>query len=83
MGEGASNALKELVDLLVGGVTDLGAGIGSGANAFVTDLFLKTNESGAIEGLSAMGAVVGIFGGVSLAIGITTLIFSWVRSLGN
>lgn len=81
--DGASNALKELVDLLVGGVTDLGGGIGAGANEFLTDLFLRTSESGAIEGLSAFGATVGIFGGVSLAIGLTTLVFSWVRSLGN
>lgn len=77
------NILSEFIQLLVSGITELGKGIGTGVNGFVQDLFLKVNETGAVEGLSTFGAVVAIFGGISLAVGLTTLIFNWIRSLGN
>lgn len=78
-----SAVLKEFITLLVSGISELATGIGSGVNGFVTDLFLKTGDAGAITGLSTFGGVVAIFGGIALATGITTLIFNWVRSIGN
>lgn len=75
--------LTEFIDLLVGGISNLATGIGAGVNGFVQDLFLSVSETGAVEGLSTFGAVVAIFGGVGLAVGITTLIFNWIRSIGN
>lgn len=75
--------LTEFIDLLVGGITNLATGIGSGVNGFVQDLFLRVSDAGAIEGLSTFGGVVAIFGGIGLAVGITTLIFNWIRSIGN
>lgn len=78
-----SSVLKEFIQLLVSGISELATGIGSGVNGFVTDLFLKTGDNGAITGLSTFGGVVAIFGGIALATGITTLIFNWVRSIGN
>lgn len=77
------NILTEFIQLLVSGITELGKGIGSGVNNFVQDLFLKVNETGAVQGLSTFGGVAAIFGGISLAVGLTTLIFNWIRSLGN
>lgn len=78
-----ANILSEFIQLLVSGITELGAGIGAGVNNFVQDLFLEVGESGAIEGLSTFGGVAAIFGGIGLAVGLTTLIFNWIRSLGN
>ena len=52
-------------------------------NGFVKDLFLEVDAQGAITGLSTFGGVVAIFGGIALAVGITTLIFNWIRSIGN
>lgn len=78
-----NNVLSEFIGYLVSGITELGSGIGSGVNEFVQDLFLKVNESGAVEGLSTFGGVAAVFGGVGLAVGLTTLIFNWIRSLGN
>lgn len=78
-----SNILVEFIQLLVSGITELGSGIGTGVNQFVQDLFLKVDAQGAVEGLSVFGGVVAIFGGVGLAVGLTTLIFNWIRSLGN
>lgn len=75
--------LTEFLGLLGGGIVSLGESIGSGVSNFVTDLFLTTGTDGAIEGLSTFGGVVAIFGGIALAISLTTLIFNWVRSIGN
>lgn len=78
-----SAILTEFIKLLVGGITELATGIGSGVNGFVKDLFLVTGTDGAVTGLSTFGGVVAIFGGIALATGITTLIFNWIRSIGN
>ena len=80
---GFGTALEEFLSILVSGIKKLGSGIGSGVNTFVSDLFLELDASGNITGLSMFGGVAAIFGGVGLAIGLTTLIFNWVRSLGN
>lgn len=75
--------LSEFIKLLVGGISDLATGIGSGVNGFVKDLFLEVDAQGAITGLSTFGGVIAIFGGIALAVGITTLIFNWIRSIGK
>lgn len=75
--------LTEFIQLLVGGISELAKGIGTGVNGFVKDLFLVTDAQGAITGLSTFGGVIAIFGGIALATGITTLIFNWIRSIGN
>lgn len=80
---GFGTALEQFIAILVDGITALGGGIGSGVNQYVSDLFLEVNTSGEVVGLSMFGGVAAIFGGVSLAIGLTTLIFTWIRSLGN
>jgi hypothetical protein len=77
------NILTEFIRLLVSGITELGTGIGTGVNNFVQDLFLEVGTDGAVEGLSTFGGVAAIFGGIGLAVGLTTLIFNWIRSLGN
>lgn len=77
------DALTEFVETLVGGIGGMATGIGTGANQFVTDLFFKVNESGVVEGLSHFGGACALFGGVSLAVGLTSLIFRWCRSIGN
>lgn len=78
-----ASILVEFIKLLVGGISELAKGIGSGVNGFVKDLFLEVDAQGAISGLSTFGGVVAIFGGIALATGITTLIFRWVRSIGH
>ena len=75
--------LSEFIKLLIGGISDLASGIGTGVNGFVKDLFLEVDSTGVITGLSTFGGVIAIFGGIALAVGITTLIFNWIRSIGN
>lgn len=75
--------LNEFVDTLVGGISGIASGIGTGVNGFVQDLFLTVGTDGAITGLSTFGATVAVFGGISLAVGLTTLVFNWIRNIGN
>lgn len=77
------NVLSEFIEILVGGISSLASGIGSGVNGFVQDLFLTVAEDGAVTGLSTFGGVTAIFGGIGLAVGLTTLIFHWIRTIGN
>lgn len=75
-----SSVLQEIVEILVGGLTQMASGIASGLNGMVTDLFLTTTEG--TTHLSTFGGVVAIFGGISLAVGLTTLVTRWIMSLG-
>lgn len=77
-----SSVLTEFIGLLVGGISSMATGIGSGLQSAVEALFLTTNN-GAVTGLSTFGGVVAIFGGIALAVGFTTLIFNWIKSIGN
>lgn len=72
--------LGEIVDILVGGLTGMASGIGQGLNAMVQDLFITTTEG--VSSLSTFGVVVVIFAGISLAVGLTTLVTKWIMSLG-
>ena len=79
-----STALTELVELLVGAIVDLAKGIASGVTTMASELFLTHDATtGAITGLSVFGGVVGIFAGISLAVGITTKVYMWIVSLGG
>ena len=79
-----STVLQEFVSILVGGISQLAQGIASGVAEMAEALFLKTNASThAVEGLSTFGGIVAIFAGLSLAIAITTKVYTWVTSLGN
>lgn len=73
--------LTEFVNILVGGITAVGTGIASGIANMASSLFLDT--SGQTPVLSTFGGILGIFCGISLAVGITTRVYLWVTSLGK
>lgn len=77
-----STIMSEIIALLVSGITGLATGIGSGLKSLVESIFLKVGEGGAVEGLSTFGGLIVIFAGVSLAIGLSRWVVSWVTSLG-
>lgn len=74
--------LTEFLEILIGGIETIAGGIGAGAKTAVTELFLETGAEGVL-GLSTFGGVVAIFGGIALSIGFVTLIFNWIRTIGN
>lgn len=75
-----SSVLSEIVRILVGGLTDMASGIASGLNTMASSLFVDT--TGETPTLTTFGGVVAIFAGISLAVGLTTLVTKWVMSLG-
>lgn len=76
--------VHDIVEILVAGITELGTGIGQGISNFAQALaFTTTGEgSSATTSLSVYFVLVIVFAGVSLAIGLTRLIFMWLESLG-
>lgn len=75
--------LTAIIDLLVGGITGIANGIGSGLSELVQNIFLEVGETGAVEGLSVFGGLIVVFAGVALAIGLSRWVVNWVTSLGN
>lgn len=62
-----SSVLTEFIGLLVGGISEMASGIGSGLKSAVTEMFLTTDPTThAITGLSTFGGLVAIFGGIAL-----------------
>lgn len=76
-----SAILTEIVSLLTGGITGIATGIGSGVSSLVQNIFITTGEGGA-QALSTFGAVVVVFAGVSLAIGLCRWVMNFLTSLG-
>lgn len=73
--------VQEIVEILVSGITQLGQGLGEGISSFVTALaFTGTGEN---QQLSVYFIMVCVFGGIALAVGLTTKIFNWLSNLGN
>lgn len=73
--------LAEIVEILVAGISGLATGIGTGLNEMATSLFLVADAQGK-QTLSTFGGIVAIFGGIALAVGLTTLVTKWIMSLG-
>lgn len=75
--------LQEIVEILVGGITNVATGIGSGLQSLVTNIFLT--GAGTTESpyhLSTMGIVIVVFGGIGLALGLSRWVLNFVTSLG-
>lgn len=75
--------LTEIIDLLIGGITGIAGGIGSGLSELVSSIFLDVGETGTVEGMSVFGGLIVVFAGVALAIGLSRWVVNWVTSLGN
>lgn len=72
--------VTEICGILVAGIQAMASGIGQGLNSMATALFVST--SGDTTTLSTFGAIVAVFGGIALAVGLTTLVTKWIMSLG-
>jgi hypothetical protein len=80
-----ANILQEIIETLTGGLVQYGKGIGSAINQTVQSMFIAVEGTGAdaVSHLSTAGYVVIIFAAVALGVGLTTLLFNWLTSLGN
>lgn len=71
--------LKQIIEILVGGITGIASGIGSGLTALAQSIFLGA-EPGT---LTVFGGLVVVFAGISLAIGLCRWVVNWITSLGS
>lgn len=78
-----ADVLSEIISLLVGGITGIASGIGTGLQSLVKYMFLTGEGTQASPyALSVFGGVIAIFGGIALAVGLSRLVFNWIISLG-
>lgn len=77
-----SGLLQEIISLIVGGLSSMATGIGTGLSELVQGIFVTTGEGGAMA-LTTFGGVVIIFAGISLAFGLCRWVMSFVTSLGS
>ena len=77
--------LQAIIEILVGGLTGIAEGIGSGLTTLATSIFLTTTTSGGETSttLSTFAVLTIVFAGISLAIGLSRLVVRWVSSLGG
>lgn len=74
------DALGDIIDILVGGLTSMGTGIAGGITNFVQGLMFTT--SGETTTLSPFIAAVALFAAIGLAVGLTKWVSRWIQSLG-
>lgn len=75
--------LQNLISAILVAFTNLGTAILNFIKQGFITLFLETSEQGVITGPSALAFFMFFLIGVSLVIGLTTLIFRLMRNKGN
>lgn len=79
-----ASVLTEIISLLVGGISGIAEGIGTGLSTLARDMFLTGEGTQASPyQLSVFGGLIAVFGGIALAVGLSRLVFNWITSLGN
>ena len=71
--------LKQIIDILIAGITGIAGGIGSGLTTLAQSIFLGTEACT----LSVFGGLVIVFAGISLALGLCRWVVNWITSLGS
>lgn len=76
--------MQSVIEILVGGITQVAQGIGSGLSTLAQSVFLVTTGEGASAKteLSTFGVLIIVFAGISLAIGLSRWVVNFVASLG-
>lgn len=76
--------MKSIIEILVGGITEMAKGIGGGLSTLAQSIFLSTTGEGAqaTTTLSTFGILIVVFAGISLAVGLSRWVVNFVASLG-
>ena len=76
--------MKSIIEILVGGITEMAKGIGGGLSTLAKSIFLQTTGEGAsaTTSLSTFGILIVVFAGISLAVGLSRWVVNFVASLG-
>lgn len=73
--------VTQIVQIIVSGITEMGKGIGSGISGAVQAMAFTT--SGETTTMSVWFIAVLAFAGISLAVGLTRLVYSFLTTLGK
>lgn len=73
--------LSEIIQILIGGITGIAQGVGSGLSTLATSIFLTGTGDALV--LSTFGTLVVVFAGIGLAIGLCRLVVRWISTLGG
>ena len=76
--------LNNIIEILVGGISGIATGIGSGLQELVKGIFVTgagTSESP--YALTVFGGLIVVFAGIALAVGLSRWVMNFVTSLGN
>ena len=76
--------MKSIIEILVGGITEMAKGIGGGLSTLAQSIFRQTTGEGAsaTTSLSTFGILIVVFAGISLAVGLSRWVVNFVASLG-
>lgn len=76
--------MNSIIEILVGGITEMAKGIGGGLSELAQSIFLQTTGEGAqaSTSLSTFGVLIVVFAGISLAVGLSRWVVNFVASLG-
>lgn len=76
--------MQAIIEILVGGISQVAQGIGEGLSTLAQSVFLQTTGTGsdATTTLSTFGVLIVVFAGISLAIGLSRWVVNFVASLG-
>lgn len=76
--------MQAIIEILVGGISEVAKGIGGGLSTLAQSVFLTTTGEGAAAttSLSTFGVLIVVFAGISLAIGLSRWVVNFVASLG-
>lgn len=72
--------MQAIIEILVGGISGIATGIGSGLSTLAQSIFLA--GEGDSQTLSTFGVLIIVFAGISLAVGLSRWVVNFVSSLG-
>lgn len=72
--------LTEFIQILVGGISQVATGVGTGLSTLVSSVFVT--GTGSDQALSAFAGVIALFAGISLALALCRYVVMIITSLG-
>lgn len=81
--------LSNIINILVGGITDVATGVGQGLSTLAQAIFMKytpgaSGSAGSYSAteLSTFGEIIIVFCGIGLALGLCRWVLGFITSLG-
>lgn len=81
-----ASILEQIIEILIGGLKSIGAGIGEALSSMAESIFIvKTTADGGATttSLSTFGSLIIVFAGISLGLALTRWVLNFITSLGN